>query len=174
MSNTRDDSPAHSAETWIRRYTQRTSGTLAFRHELARRAVVATLPAMRRRALHAPVVAALRELGATCTEQIVHHAVAAGDADTVLEFAPAAARAAADGGSHRQALAHLEAAAVHADRLPPESRARLLDDLGWQLTSRSGSPRRSRSGGGRWRCASGWTGPSWRLGCRSGSRATCS
>src|SRR5688500_11306457 len=26
MSNTRDDSPAHPAETWIRRYTQRTSG----------------------------------------------------------------------------------------------------------------------------------------------------
>jgi DNA-binding CsgD family transcriptional regulator len=106
---------------------------LVFRHELARRAVEATLPPLRRCALHARMVAALRKRGATSAEQLVHHAVAAGDAAAVLEFAPAAARAAADGGSHRQALAHLEAAAAYADRLPPEARARLLDDLGWQL-----------------------------------------
>jgi DNA-binding CsgD family transcriptional regulator/tetratricopeptide (TPR) repeat protein len=109
------------------------TGGLEFRHELARQAVVALLPELRRRSLHADVVAALRELGATDTEQIVHHAVAAGDAETVLEFAPVAAQAAADRSSHRQALAHLEAAAVYADRLPPAERVRLLDDLAWQL-----------------------------------------
>jgi len=106
---------------------------LSFRHELARRAVESTLPGLRRRALHARVVAALRESGAGRAEQLVHHAVAAGDADTVLEFAPAAARDAGDGGSHRQALAHLEAAATFADRLAPDARARLLSDLAWQL-----------------------------------------
>jgi DNA-binding CsgD family transcriptional regulator/tetratricopeptide (TPR) repeat protein len=106
---------------------------LAFRHELARHAVEAGLPPLRRRALHARVVAALRACGGSSAERLVHHAVAAGDAATVLEFAPAAARAAVDGGSHRQALAHLEAAAGHADRLPPEARVRLLDDFAWQL-----------------------------------------
>ncbi|QYN32331.1 AAA family ATPase [Pseudonocardia sp. DSM 110487] len=106
---------------------------LSFRHELARRAVESTLPGLRRRALHARVVAALRESGSARAEQLVHHAVAAGDAGTVLEFAPAAARDAAAGGSHRQALAHLEAAAAFADRLAPEPRAGLLSDLAWQL-----------------------------------------
>lgn len=108
-------------------------GGLAFRHELARRAVEAGMPALRRRAHHAAVVTALRAGGGTDPERLVHHAVAAGDADTVLEFAPPAARAAADGGSHRQALAHLEAAGVYADRLPPASRARLLHATSRQL-----------------------------------------
>jgi DNA-binding CsgD family transcriptional regulator/tetratricopeptide (TPR) repeat protein len=127
------DDLAALAEAEQRGVVEVRAGGLAFRHELARRAVVAGLPEMRRRALHAAVVAALRELGAADIEQIVHHAVAAGDADTVLEFAPAAASAAADRSSHRQALAHLEAAAVYADRLPLPARARLLDDLSWQL-----------------------------------------
>ena len=73
---------------------------LAFRHELARRAVEAWLPGLRRRALHLAVVRALRELGASDAERLVHHAAAAGDAATIVEFAPAAARAAAAGGSH--------------------------------------------------------------------------
>jgi DNA-binding CsgD family transcriptional regulator/tetratricopeptide (TPR) repeat protein len=106
---------------------------LAFRHELARRAVEASLPGLRRRALHLAVVRALRELGATDAERLVHHAAAAGDAATIVEFAPAAARAAAVGGSHTQALAHLEAAVGHAELLAPEPRARLLTDHAWQL-----------------------------------------
>ena len=106
---------------------------LAFRHELARRAVEAWLPGLRRRALHLAVVRALRELGASDAERLVHHAAAAGDAATIVEFAPAAARAAAAGGSHTQALAHLEAAVGHAELLDPVSRAQLLTDHAWQL-----------------------------------------
>ena len=106
---------------------------LAFRHELARRAVAARLTGLRRRMLHLAVVRALRELGAADAERLVHHAVAAGDAATVVEFAPAAAAAAALRGSHTQALAHLEAAVPHARLLEPAARARLLLDHAWQL-----------------------------------------
>jgi AAA ATPase domain len=98
-------------------------GGLAFRHELARRAVEAGLPGLRRRALHLAVVRALRELGAADAERLVHHAAAAGDAATIVEFAPAAAAAAAAGGSHTQALAHLETAVGHAVLLDPPARA---------------------------------------------------
>ena len=49
---------------------------LAFRHELARRAVAARLTGLRRRMLHLAVVRALRELGAADAERLVHHAVA--------------------------------------------------------------------------------------------------
>ncbi|HVH24058.1 MAG TPA: AAA family ATPase [Pseudonocardia sp.] len=106
---------------------------LAFRHELARRAVAARLTGLRRRMLHLAVVRALRELGADDAERLVHHAVGAGDPATIVEFAPEAARAAALRGSHAQALAHLEAAVPHARLLDPAARAELLTDHAWQL-----------------------------------------
>jgi DNA-binding CsgD family transcriptional regulator/tetratricopeptide (TPR) repeat protein len=109
------------------------AGGLAFRHELARRAVEAALPGLRRRALNARVVQALRGAKAPDVERIVHHAVQAGDGATIVEFAPGAARAAAAAGSHRQALAHLEAAVAHADLLGPAARAALFDDWSWEL-----------------------------------------
>ena len=106
---------------------------IAFRHELVRRAIVAAIPGRRRRALHAAVVTALRDLGATDPARLVHHAVAAGDAATVLEFGPAAARAAVAAGSHAEALAHLDAVAGYADRLPPVARLELFDELAGHL-----------------------------------------
>ena len=106
---------------------------LAFRHELARRAVEAALPGLRRRALNLAVVRVLRQAAEPDLERLVHHAVAADDPATIVEFAPRAGRAAAAAGSHRQALAHLEAAVRHLDRLPLHEQARLLDDYGWEL-----------------------------------------
>ena len=106
---------------------------LAFRHELARRAVEAALPRLRRRALNLAVVRVLRTMPDVDLERIVHHAVQADDAATIIEFAPRAARAAAASGSHRQALTHLEAAVRHAHRLPPAEQAKVIDDYGWEL-----------------------------------------
>jgi DNA-binding CsgD family transcriptional regulator/tetratricopeptide (TPR) repeat protein len=106
---------------------------LAFRHELARRAVESALPGLRRRTLNRRVVAVLREAKVPDLERLVHHAVQADDAETVVEFAPRAAREAAAAGSHRQALAHLEAAVAHRDRLAPPERARLLAEHSWEL-----------------------------------------
>ena len=101
----------------------------AFRHELARRALESSLPALRRRALHAAVIGVLSTRAPLDREALMHHAVAAGEVGTIL----AAGRAAARAGSHRQALAHFEAVRPYLDELPPAGRASLLDDLGWEL-----------------------------------------
>jgi DNA-binding CsgD family transcriptional regulator/tetratricopeptide (TPR) repeat protein len=106
---------------------------LAFRHELARRAVESCLPMSRRIELNRAVVRALLERSDVDDARVVHHAVAAGDVETVLMHGPAAAREAARAGSHRQALAHYEQVASHVDRLPTDQRAQLLDEYAWQL-----------------------------------------
>jgi len=106
---------------------------LAFRHELARRAVEASLPALRRGALHRGVLAALLADDRHDPARIVHHALWARDAGAIRTFAPWAGREAAAAGSHREALAHFTAAARHADALPGPERARLADDHAWEL-----------------------------------------
>ena len=106
---------------------------VAFRHELARQTVEASLPLLRRRALHRAVIAVLRASARPDLARLVHHASRAGDTGTVLEFAVPAGRGAARAGSHRQALAHFEAAARYADQLAPADRAALLDDYAWEL-----------------------------------------
>lgn len=106
---------------------------LAFRHELARRAVEQSLSALRRAALHRRVVDALTGTEPRDLPRLVHHAVQAGDVAAIVAHAPAAGREAAAAGSHRQALALLEVALRHADRLPDRERARLHDDHAWEL-----------------------------------------
>ena len=61
-----------------------------FRHELAREAVLATIPPRRRRALHAAVLEALRSvaIGDDDLARLAHHAEGAGDGVAVLTFAP--------------------------------------------------------------------------------------
>jgi tetratricopeptide (TPR) repeat protein len=57
----------------------------------------------------------------------VHHALAAGDDGAVLEYGRLAGATAARNGAHREAVAHLRAAAALADRLPEVERAELLE-----------------------------------------------
>jgi ATP/maltotriose-dependent transcriptional regulator MalT len=109
------------------------AGGIRFRHELARRAVQAGLPRLRRRSLHRRVVGALLNRGRPDVPRLVHHAIQADDADTVIRYAPAAGRDCAAAGSHRQALRHFEAALRYSDRLTPPAHARLLDDYAWEL-----------------------------------------
>ena len=99
---------------------------LAFRHELARRAVEEALPGSRARGLHARVLAALRARSAD-PARLVHHAERAGDADTLVEVAPLAARAAAAAGAHRESAAHYRRALELGDRYPEAERAELLE-----------------------------------------------
>ena len=106
---------------------------LAFRHELARRAIETSMPAIRRRLLNRAVVRALLAQPDRHLDRLVHHALEADDRETVAAFAPAAGREAARLGSHRQALAHFEAALRTADQLAPAEHARLLDDYAWEL-----------------------------------------
>jgi DNA-binding CsgD family transcriptional regulator/tetratricopeptide (TPR) repeat protein len=107
--------------------------SLAFRHELARRAIEQSLPAIRRRALNAAVVDALRRDARPERARLMHHAVEAGDVDTIATVGPGAAREAAQAGSHRQALAHLESVRPHLHRLGEREQAAVLDDYGWEL-----------------------------------------
>jgi DNA-binding CsgD family transcriptional regulator/tetratricopeptide (TPR) repeat protein len=108
-------------------------GSLAFRHELARRAIEHSLPAIRRRALNAAVVRALLAGERPELARVMHHAVEAGDVETIVAVGPAAAREADHAGSHRQSLAHYESVLPHAGRLGPRERAELLDGYAWEL-----------------------------------------
>jgi DNA-binding CsgD family transcriptional regulator/tetratricopeptide (TPR) repeat protein len=99
-----------------------------FRHELTRRAVVDALPASRRIELERRVLAALLDSGVADPARLVHHALAAGDIDTVVEWAPRAARDAAASGAHRQAAEHFRVARNYADRFPLAERADLVEE----------------------------------------------
>jgi hypothetical protein len=124
---------------------------VAFRHELARLAVEASVPPHRKLGLHRAALAALAEppVGAPDLARLAHHAEAAGDADAVLRFAPAAAARAASLGAYREAAAQDARALRFGDRLPLDRRAELLErrsyacQRGLRVTKTTGSVRRS-------------------------------
>ena len=78
-------------------------GRVEFRHEIARQVVEESLPPGRRAGLHRAALAALAGQAAPDLARLAHHAEAAGDADAVLRFAPAAAERAAAAGARREA-----------------------------------------------------------------------
>ncbi len=100
------------------------SETVAFRHELIRRAIEASLTTAESVAIHRELLAVLP--ADTNPARLVHHALGANDAGRLIEFAPLAARAAADVGAHREASAHFRALEPHLERLPDDERAQLL------------------------------------------------
>ena len=107
--------------------------------------------------------------------RLMHHAVEAGDVETILAVGPSAAREAALAGSHRQALAHFESVLPHVRRLGVRERAQVLDAYGWELYNahrfREAVAAGPRGGA---RCSSRSTIP-WRSGSAScASRGTCS
>lgn len=99
-----------------------------FRHELARHAVLSSIPVVAQRGLHAEVLDALLAAGADPAE-IVHHADAAGAEDVVSEYALVAARRAAALESNRESYFHYRRAADFAERLPALDQADLLEEL---------------------------------------------
>lgn len=107
---------------------KRVGKAIAFRHELARLALEEELSPDRRLALHRRALRALAEprSGTPDLERLAHHADAAGDAEAVLRFAPAAAARAASLGAHREAAAQYERALRFATGLAPKELAELL------------------------------------------------
>lgn len=105
-----------------------TTGAVGFRHELARLAVEESLPPNRSRALHRRALDALVSVDEDLLDlaRLAHHADAAGDADAVLRFAPAAADRAAALGAHREAAAQYARALRFGDRLTAGERGDLL------------------------------------------------
>lgn len=108
----------------------RAEGTaLAFRHELAREAVLDAIAPPRRAALHARVLAALEAVPAGRRElaRLAHHAEAAGDGAAVLRYAPEAARQATGLRANREAASHYARALRFAGGLGDDARAPLLE-----------------------------------------------
>jgi DNA-binding CsgD family transcriptional regulator/tetratricopeptide (TPR) repeat protein len=99
---------------------------VAFRHELARLAVEGSLPRHRRVELHRKALQAIGDRSGDLA-RLAHHAEAAGDADAVLEHAPAAGVRAAALGAHREAAAQYARALRFADGAGPGVRGDLLD-----------------------------------------------
>jgi DNA-binding CsgD family transcriptional regulator len=105
------------------------SGGVAFRHELARLAIEDSLPPNRKLELHRKALRALGDPpnGDRDLARLAHHAEAAGDANAVLEFAPAAGARAASLGAGREAAAQYARALHFSVGLDLEARAELLD-----------------------------------------------
>jgi len=94
-------------------------GLLQFRHELARRAIEASIAPARRRALHQKVVDVLKRRSDARASEIAHHAERAADVAALLKFAHRAGEEAARAGAHREAAAHFAAVLRHRDALDP-------------------------------------------------------
>jgi DNA-binding CsgD family transcriptional regulator/tetratricopeptide (TPR) repeat protein len=106
---------------------------LRFRHEIARLTIEHAIPAHRGSAIHTRILAALPLLGCEDAAQLAFHAEGAQDAVAVLRHAPAAARRAADLGSHREAAAQYERALRFAEDAETRVQAELNDALAQEL-----------------------------------------
>jgi DNA-binding CsgD family transcriptional regulator len=100
--------------------------TVAFRHELARRAVESALTTTTRMTRHARVLAVLATRDDTDPARLVHHAVAAGDDAAVVAHGPEAARRAGRAGAHAQEIALYEHVLARGRSVPPADRATML------------------------------------------------
>ena len=118
---------------------------LVFRHEIARRAVLDSIPpgrrslAARRRVERSAGVSALSP---DCLARLAEHAEEADDAEAVLEFAPAAGDSASRLGSHREAAFQYGRALRFAGRLSTSERADLLEKRAERVRARSTSATR--------------------------------
>lgn len=113
---------------------------LAFRHELAREAVLASMSPHRRRQAHAAVLAAWEAMsptmvaGASVPEEgamlavLAHHAAEAGDGGAVLRYAPAAGRLARRLRANREARLQYARALPFAAAMGAEEHAQLLEE----------------------------------------------
>jgi DNA-binding CsgD family transcriptional regulator/tetratricopeptide (TPR) repeat protein len=121
-------------------------GSLAFRHELARRSLEGSIPQPRLRALHAKVLAILSERQGISSARLAHHADFAHNADEVLRYAPAAAAQAVAVGSHSEAASHYRVALRYAGDLAAEDQARLQELLSYEcyLTDQVGAAAEAR------------------------------
>ena len=103
---------------------------VAFRHEIARSAVLESIPPGAEPALHVRMIEALEAVDGD-VNVLAHHAAAAPDVPRILRYAPAAAAEAARSGAHREAVAFYELALVHAEAA--DVRATLLEAMSQEL-----------------------------------------
>jgi len=108
---------------------------VAFRHELARRAVVESLPASTRLERNADVLRALLTRSDRDPFRVLHHAVEAGDDAAVITYGPTAAREATRVGAHRQAAACYAQVLARGHRLTAARQAALGEAYAWALSN---------------------------------------
>ena len=107
-------------------------GLVQFRHELARRAIEASIAPTRRRALHQKVVDVLKRRADARASEIAHHAERAGDSAALIKFAQFAGEEAARAGAPREAASHFAAMLRHRHALEPEMIVETLERHGEQ------------------------------------------
>ncbi len=105
------------------------SGSVSFRHELARQALEAAIGEHRKVRLHRAALAALASppAGPADLARLAHHADAAEDDEAVLRFAPQAAARASKLGAHREAASLYARAIRVAAAVPLSLRATLFE-----------------------------------------------
>ena len=106
-------------------------GAVGFRHDLARLAIVVSLPQAERAGAHARALAQLVAWGSADHRRLAHHAAGSGDRAAVLHHAPLAAARATGLGAHREAADQLRLALRYHER-PDPRRAFLLDQLSYE------------------------------------------
>ena len=146
--------------------------TVAFRHELARRAVLDAVPAARRRVLHREVAYALVTSGAD-PARVVHHAEAGGDLELLVEQALLAARQASSVSAHREAWSHYQRVVPLLRLIEGEHHAEVLEAASHEAYAAGdadGRARRSPSTPSTSIGGPATTSP--RVGCTAGCRAS--
>lgn len=108
---------------------QEESDGVAFRHELAREAILESIDPLRRRSLYRTILKAA--IKSSCGDrsrlaQLAHYAEGAADARAVVEHGVAAAEAARTLGAHREAAQQYQRVLRFADERPAAERARYL------------------------------------------------
>jgi len=104
--------------------------TVAFLHDLQRRAIESSLTSADRRQLNQHV---LTSLGVDVDpSRLVHHAREAENVDAIVQFAPNAARGAMAIQSTREAVAHFRLLGPYLERIPITERADILEDWAQQ------------------------------------------
>ncbi|WP_172296864.1 AAA family ATPase [Pseudoruegeria sp. HB172150] len=105
---------------------QDTGTGVAFRHELARNAVLEAIDTLRRRALCRDVLAGAIRAGYAeqgYAARLAHYAEGAADAGAVIRYADAAGRTASRVGAHREAVAHFHSVLRFSDGRSTAERA---------------------------------------------------
>lgn len=117
------------------------SGSVTFRHELARQAILETIDTVRRRRIHSGILRCLETRPRVDPARLAHHADGAGDDEAVLAWGDRAGNEAMATGAHREAAEQFRQAAAAASRLRPDGSvtdrayADLLDALAAELSA---------------------------------------
>ena len=109
---------------------------VSLRHDKIRRVIYEEMTAVRRRFVHAEILGHLAE--SDDVTMVMHHAVGAGDVETIITRGPEAAEHAAAVGAHREAAKHLENVLAYEHSVPEAERASLRESLDRHLADAVG------------------------------------